>query len=248
MLEVLIFLGVSFFIAVLFYKQANESFEILQLDADRISDLPTLYSDHSPIVIKSFQTPLIGSFASLSKRTNIMNMLVAPSLTLKALLSSEGSLKAFTWKPLTAAFLSKESGLNTWFEHHLYPQLLPSPYTSFLYSQKSSLWIHHKGLCKTTAFQTLIMPTQGTVSVSLLLPKMIPYLPSNWQTRSFSSLSLLDTPLLNQIQFLEIKVRTGNLLLLPAHLLVDIKTDSESKETAWIFYAEVHHPISRIAG
>jgi hypothetical protein len=59
---------------------------------------------------------------------------------------------------------------------------------------------------------------------------------------------LLDTPLLNQIQFLEIKVRTGNLLLLPAHLLVDIKTDSESKETAWIFYAEVHHPISRIAG
>jgi hypothetical protein len=248
MLELLIFIGVSFFIAVLFYKQANESFEVIQLEANRISELPTLYSDHSPIVLRDFPTPSIGTHSTLSKRPTIMNMLVAPSLTLKALLSSEGSLKAYTWKPDTAAFLSKESGLSTWFEHNLYPQLLPSPYTSFFYSYKSSLWIHHRGLCKTTAFQTLILPTQGTARVSLLLPKMTPFLPSNWQGRSFSSLTMNDTPLLNQIQFMDIKVRKGNALLLPAHLIVDISTDSESEGACWIFLAELHHPISRIAG
>jgi hypothetical protein len=248
MLEFLIFIGVSFFIAVLFYKQANESFEVVQLDASRVSELPTLYGDHSPIVLRDFKTPSIGTYESLSKRNTIMNMLVAPSLTLKALLSSEGSLKEYRWKSETASFLSKESGLATWFSHHLYPQLLPSPYTSFFYSQKSGLWIHHKGLSKTTAFQTLIMPTQGIARISLLLPKMIPYLPSNWEGRSFSSLSLNDTPLLNQIQFIDIKVRKGNALLLPAHLLVDISTDPDSDVPTWVFVAEVHHPISRLAG
>lgn len=245
MFELFIFLGVAFFIAVLFYKQANESFEIIQLNADRISELPTLYSDHSPIVLRDIKIPSIGTYESLSKRSTIMNMMVAPSFSFKSLLSSEGSLKEFKWKSETAQFLSKESGLTTWFQHHLYPQLLPSPYTSFFYSYKCGLWIHHKGLSKTTAFQTLILPTQGVAKVSLLLPKMIPYLPSNWQGRSFSSLSLNDTPLLNQIQYIDVKVRAGNALLLPAHLIVDISTDSD---TAWIFVAEIHHPISRIAG
>jgi len=54
---------------------------------------------------------------------------------------------------------------------------------------------------------------------------------------------LYDTPLLGQIQFIEIRVRKGNLLFLPAHLIVDIS----SLENAWVFMAEINHPISLIA-
>ena len=57
MLEILAILGVLFFIAVLFYKQANESFEIIQIESDRIQELPTVYGDHAPIVIRGFQVP-----------------------------------------------------------------------------------------------------------------------------------------------------------------------------------------------
>jgi len=223
MLEYLLFAIVLFFIGVLFYKQANEEFQILQLDADRFSELPTLYAERSPIVMSDFQTPNLGSYEEVSKRPQIMKML------------GQGQK--------SAKFLAKESGLSVWFEHHLFKKLLPSPYTEWVYSFNTSLWPDHRGLFKTTAFQTVLMPTQGTASVKLLLPKMIPYLPTKWKGRRFSTLSLQDTPLLTQIQFIEIRIRKGNLLLLPAHLIVDI----ESIESSWVFMGEINHPISALA-
>lgn len=249
MLEVFAIFLVALFIAVLFYKQGNESFEILQLEADRLEDLPTLYSEHSPIVIRGFQTPALGSQTDLEKRPQIMQMGVATNLSMKALLGSEGSLSNYTWKPQTASFLSKETGLDTWFQLQLFTSLLPSSYTKWMYSNKTSLWPHHRGLFKTTAFQTVLMPTQGTVRVSLMLPKVEAYLPVNWKGRQFSSLKLADTPLLAQIQFIEVKLRKGNLMLLPAHLIADIRTDEESKDVkggGWCFVAEIHHFISRL--
>lgn len=238
-------LGVLFVIAVLFYKQGNEQFEILQTEAERLSELPTLYGDKAPIVVSDFKLPTLGTQVELQKRPHILQMSVAPGLSLKALLSSEGSLKNYTFKKATAEFLAKETGLSVWFEHHLYSSLLPSPYTQWLYSYNTSLWPHHRGLFKTTAFQTVIMSTQGTTRVSLLLSKALPYLPKRWEGRAFGSLTPQDTPLLNQIQFVEIKLRPGNLLLLPAHLIVDISSD---EGIAWNFIGEIHHPISRLAG
>jgi hypothetical protein len=246
-LEPIIILVVLFFIAVLFYKQGNEQFEILQLEAERISELPTLYADKAPIVVSDFKLPALGTQEELQKRPHILQMSVAPNLSLKALLGSEASLKAYTFKKPTAEFLAKETGLAIWFEHHLYTTLLPSPYTQWLYTSKTSLWPHHCGLFKTTAVQTLIMPTQGTLHVSLLLQKALPYLPKRWEGRAFHSLTPQDTPLLNQIQFIEIKLRPGNLLLLPPHLIVDINTAPDSSVSGWSFIAEIHHPISRLA-
>jgi hypothetical protein len=91
------------------------------------------------------------------------------------------------------------------------------------------------------------MPTQGKASVSIILLKMMPFLPVVWAGREFSSLTVNDTPLINQIQFVEIKVRKGNLLVLPAHLIIDIATDPGGGEPCWFFMAEVNHPISRLA-
>jgi hypothetical protein len=88
------------------------------------------------------------------------------------------------------------------------------------------------------------MPTQGTAKVSLMLGSVIPYMPSKWQGRPFHSLSPQDTPLLNQIKYVEVKLRRGNLLALPAHMIVDIASEPA---TAWTFIAELHHPISLMA-
>ena len=238
MIEIVVFLSVLLFIAVLFYKQANEQFEILQIDATRLSELPTLYQDRSPIVISDYDTPNLGTAQDLYKRQSVLQMPTGPNQTLGQLIHSRYPM------PIKyAEILAKETGLQIWFEHHLFKQLLPS-YTSFLYSFNSSLWPYKRGMFKTKAFQTLLMPTQGTAIVSLMLQKMVPYLPTKWNNREFSSLSLHDTPLLNQIQFIDIKLRKGSMLLLPAHLIVDIK--SNSSEDAWTFIAEIHHPISRI--
>jgi len=232
MIEIIVFLSVLLFIAVLFYKQANEQFEILQIEATRLSELPTLYQDRSPIVISDYDTPNLGTAQDLQKR-DVLQMRVG-NQTIGQLIQTRSI-------PIQAAeALAKETGLQIWFEHHLAKDLIPS-YTSFIYSFNCSLWPYKRGMFKTKAFQTLLMPTQGTAIVTLMLQKMVPYLPTKWYNREFSSLSLHDTPLLNQIQFIDIKLRKGNLLLLPAHLIADIKS-----EDAWTFMAEIHHPISRV--
>ena len=234
MIEIFVFISVLLFIAVLFYKQANEQFEILQIEATRLGELPTLYQDKSPIVISDYDTPNLGTEQDLYKRQSVLQKRIG-NQSIGQLIQSRSPM------PIQAAeILAKETGLQIWFEHHLAKHLTPS-YTSFLYSYNCSLWPFKRGMFKTKAFQTLLMPTQGTAVVTLMLQKMLPYLPTKWNTREFGSLSLHDTPLLNQIQFIDIKLRKGNLLLLPAHLIVDIKS-----EDAWTFVAEIHHPISRV--
>ncbi len=246
-LEIIVLLGVVIFIAILFYKQANEQFEILQLESDRLQEIPTLYGDHAPIVIRGFSVPSLGTFQELQKRKHILQMAIAPKRTLYSVLHSPTDCANWTFKPETTQFLSKESGLHIWFQQSMFSNFLPSPYTSWLYSFKTYLYPHHRGLFKTTAFQTIIMPTQGEANVSLILQTAESYLPTTWKERRFNSLTAQDTPLLSQIKFVEVKLKKGNLFVLPAHMIVDITTPQGAKEDCWFLLAEVHHPISRIA-
>jgi len=244
MIEAAILAAVAVFIAILFYKQANESFQILQLDAERIKELPTLYADHSPIVVRGVELPPLGTEAELRRRPAVLAALAAPATPVAVALTRPG----FRYSPVTTAFLAKESGLDTWFRMNLFDSLLPSPYTKWLYFSKTSLWPSGRGLFKTTAYQTLVMPTQGTAILTLLLQTMVPYLPTRWEGRRFASLTAEDTPLLSQLKFIEIRVRTGNFVLVPPHLLMDIRTEAtEGQPAAWVFLAEVHHPISGFA-
>ena len=61
--ETIIILGVIFFIAVMFYKQGNDEFEILQIEGERLQELPTLYGDRAPIVVSDFKLPALGTQA-----------------------------------------------------------------------------------------------------------------------------------------------------------------------------------------
>jgi hypothetical protein len=246
-LEGVVIFFVIGFIAVLFYKQANEQFEILQLEANRLHELPTLYSDHSPIVVRGFTVPNIANFEQLVKRKHIMQMALAPKRTLYSTLTDPNQLEKWTFVPATTEFLAKESGLHVWFQMNIFTKLLPSPYTTWMYSFKTYLYPHHRGLFKTTAFQTIIMPTQGQARISVILQNAEAYFPTKWKEKQFHHLSTQDTPLLSQIQFVEIKLKKGNLLFLPSHLIIDVTTDTSEKEDCWFMMAEIHHPISKLA-
>ena len=241
---------VLFFIAVLFYKPANEEFQILQLEASRIEEVPSLYSDRSPIVLRGLVLPpALGTEESLLKRSHIMQRSISTNLSLRQLITNPKMVSSYQMNPLTAEWLGKESGLQIWFDQTLFSKLIPSPYTKYFYSSNVQLWPHHIGLFKTTAFQTILFPTQGTVTVSLLLQKMLPYLPTGWEGRQFTSLTVTDTPLLNQIEFIDIKLRKGNALFIPAHVIISVSPAEPvaSDQTPFICMTTLHHPISRLA-
>jgi hypothetical protein len=244
MIEFIFLLAVLYFIAVLFYRDTKDSFEILQLEADRINELPDLYAEKRPIVIRGMGLPSLGTYLEMKKRPHILQLGVSPTQSLDALLHSP-ALSSFTFSEETTSFLAKESGLPVWSVANLYPKLIP-PFCKQIYTTKESLWPSHRGLWKTRAYYTLCSPTQGTASVKLLLPAMIPFLPVQWQGRNFDSLKKEDTPLLSHLEFVEIKLRPGNALLIPAHVLTNITQHSESPELLFTYLVEIHHPISRL--
>lgn len=245
MIEFIFLLAVLYFIAVLFYRDSKDSFEILQLEADRINELPDLYAEKRPIVIRGLHLPSLGTYAELKKRPQILQLGVSPTQTLDSLLHSP-KLSSFPFSEEMTSFLAKESGLPVWCKPNLYPKIIP-PFGKYLYSTKESLWPSHRGLWKTKAYYTLCSPTQGMASVKLLLPAMIPYLPVRWEGRNFDSLKKEDTPLLSHLEFVEIKLRPGNALLIPAHVLANITEHAESPEPLFTFLVEIHHPVSRFA-
>jgi hypothetical protein len=245
MIEFLFLLAVLYFIAVLFYRDKKDSFEILQLEADRINELPDLYAEKYPIVIRGLALPSLGTYDELKKRPHILQLGVSPTQSLDSLLHSP-SLSTFTFSEETTSFLAKESGLPVWCTPNLYPKLIP-PFGKQVYSTKESLWPSHRGLWKTKAYYTFCSPTQGMASVKLLLPAMIPFLPVQWERRNFDSLKKEDTPLLSHLEFVEIKLRPGNALMIPAHILANITQHPESPEPLFTYIVEIHHPISRFA-
>lgn len=248
MLDILFCIIVILFIGILFYKQANEEIDILQLDAGRIEEVPTLYGERSPIVLKGFPVPSLGSYEEMKKRPTVLGLTIGDTKeTLDTLLHSK-SLQDFTFHPTTMEFLAKESGLHIWFGLHSYKQLLPSSFTQWMYFYKTGLWPSHRGLWQTSAAHTLLVPTQGKAHVSLLLSKMIPYLPIEWKGRRLKTITAADTPLVSHLQYVEIKLKKGNALLLPPHILVDISSDETNvNNMLWMFQAEIHHPISSFA-
>lgn len=245
MIEFIFLIAVLYFIAVLFYRDKKDSFEILQLEADRINELPDLYAEKHPIVIRGLALPSLGTYAELKKRPHILQLGVSPTQSLDALLHSP-ALSTFTFSQETTSFLAKESGLPIWCTPNLYPKLIP-PFGKQLYSTKESLWPSHRGLWKTKAYYTFCSPTQGMASVKLLLPAMIPFLPVQWEGRNFDSLKKEDTPLLSHLEFVEIKLRPGNALMIPAHVLANITQHPDSPEPLFTYLVEIHHPISRFA-
>lgn len=235
MLEVILLLAACLFIAVLFYKQANEQIELLQLEADRKQDLPNVLSERSPIILRGYATPTLGTPETCKQRPSLAPLFQYDPATF----------------PLeTRRALAQESGLDIWFEHTWLP-LLTSPFTRFYTSPSSRMIVHKEGLQQTSAPITFIMPTQGSFIITLMTQSQIPFLPVRWKGRQFEGFTALDTPLLNRVVYTQVKLRVGHIFLLPPHILFDIQTcDEEMKgegvdPLAWAYCVELHHPISR---
>ena len=113
MIEFLFFFVVLFFIAALFYRESKTEFEILQLEADRLEELPDLYSEKQPIVLRGLSFPPLGTYSELRKRPQILQMGSTPTLTLDALLHSP-DLATFELLPLRRCLRPAPSTSSAW--------------------------------------------------------------------------------------------------------------------------------------
>lgn len=245
MIEIFFVLALLIAVLILFYRQAIEQYDILQIESTQISDLPKLLSERAPVVVRSIGQPKLLTPEVLKGNPRLLTFPLGKDLQLGSYLEKP-TMQNFPLQKKSASILSNESGLHVWGEHTWFPKLFSSSFFESFYSFESEACIGEKGLRKTTALTTLLYPTAGTLEVCLLTEHQSKFLPKVWRGRFPETFRIQDTPLVGELKYITIKLRPGNLLCIPTHWYVSIRAEDPKQPCLWGWF-ELHHPISAIA-
>jgi len=240
-IEICLILAFLFFVAVFFYKQALEGFDISQIEADQLEKLPNLLTEYNLIVLRSLPPTQLWNPSTIREIPRIQD---APYGNLKlADIMANPKVAITPLFPSSSEKLADHVGIQTWLETTWLPKIIDSEWKRFLFSARAEVAIGAKGLRKTVAYSTMIMPTEGDLVISVMPESSETYLPKVWQGKPFASIKRAEAPLIGEIKFMDIKVRNGSALFVPPHWIVDIQGASE---VPWFIWAEFHHPLSKL--
>ncbi len=245
MLEIFLCLAIFFLVLVFFYKQKAEGVNILQIESDKLNTFHELLSEKYPIVVRGLGEPKFLTPEILKSTPRLHGYQLAPKLYLGDILKTGKVPTNLKVPEEVRKKLATDVGLHVWGEHTWLPQYSGENPSWFL-SLDTQVNIGSIGLTKTAAYSTLLYPTSGTFVCSLLLESAEKFLPKQWEGRFLDELTLSDTPLLKEIQFIDIILRPGHMLHIPAHWIYCCKV-READTIPLVGILEVHHPISRLA-
>ena len=257
LLEFIIIIATIFIISICFYKQTNPEYRILQVEGGDLTKLTPLIPELSPTVIRGFQTPNFWTNEDITTSHRLQQLpLVYPGFEPFPL--GKAQTTALPSAPsATSEVIAQETGIQVWAIHTILPQFAGLWYAPILQLKTKAL-IGNIGLQSTTALQTLIMPTQGDIKVTLLHKKQFPFFPSEWKSTHIDEWTKATTPLVGEIQFIDVIIRKGSMLALPPHWYFNYKgitgtTGAHSTNSPTLVHKpmvvviEVHHPISILA-
>ena len=246
---ILIFTTLIFVIMFLFHKHRRSELEILQLESSQIEEqLSELLQELQPIVIRGIAPPKGLTYESLLKIPRLANFLVGGQPLGDILKSPEMLFSAEGLPTLSQEGreqLAQELALPVWADHTWLPVFSNSTWLGALIgSMKTEVILGGLGMTRTIARYTCIMPTEGTYTLSILSKSSESFLPSKWQYKYPSSLTLNDTPLVADLKYLDIIVRPGTTVCLPPHCIMSIEPVRTSSSMFSLALIEYHEPIS----
>ena len=225
MIEIISIISVIFLISVFFYKRAQEEVNLLQIEAENIEKLPRVLTEMNPVIVRGFQGPPVW------RKDDIMAGRLGGIIK---------GLKSRGMDKDASMNLAEESGLRVWIEHTIYPKLVWE-YLQLICWPITQAEIGSRGLWKTVAYTTIILPTDKELVVTLMTSKNRDWLPSEWANKDPNGFTKKDSPMVQNLKMADIIVRPGAFLCVPSHWYVYV-----SGEEVWWTLVEVHHPISWI--
>lgn len=248
-----------FFAAVWFYSQRRDRIEILQLEFANFSEKGTeLAQEKQPIILRGAPVPPIFSQLKASRIQRLhafpLQTALDPSPTLQAYCVAPASVLPdyqAQGRPLlsheASLALADELALATWTRHTFQDSF--SNFTglpTFLGHTETRALLGGFGMLRLKPVYTCFLITEGTYTLSLVSKASEEFLPKQWLYRYPDTLTMNDTPLVSEIQFIEVILRPGTLACVPAHTICSMKPAS-LQEFHSAIVIDVDTPISNLS-
>jgi len=248
-LQTIFILCIVFFIAVVFYKQRRESTELLQSEFTNSQDsLKELFEERQPIILRTTPTPPSMTLDQLTKMVRLYEFPLHSKATLREYMASPNI--QIDGAPLltleSSKLLAKELALEIWVSNVLGETIQDmGGLFSIVYSQTVKSMLGGAGMQRASSIMTMILPVEGKYTVSLVNRKSEQFLPAVWKHRYPRTLTINDSPLVGEIQYIDIVLRPGTMLCLPSHCIFSIEPDEPSTfhSALWV---ELDSPISTL--
>lgn len=242
-----------------FYKQAIDEFRMNQMEWPTVPSITTwtspltdLLSERIPLVLRSIPQTRAWSREDVRLREDYRHLPLFKETTLTEWISSAPCETACPWAQQydMAERIAAVTGVPVWFQSSgLYGTFLHQPFLrAWLGRPIYGAWAGEVGMHKTTAIWTLLMPIDGVVTVSILPQTMETKLPAGWRGRFPAALTRRDTPFVDDLRFMDIRLRPGTMLVMPPHWIIAWSAQTESADgIPMMCTVEFHSPISRWA-
>ncbi len=229
--EIGIVLTVLIGVLVLFYRQAIEQYNILQIEASQLDELPKLLSERTPLVLHDIGQPKLLTTEALKSNSRLQQFPIGKNQTLGQYIQSPTFKGGLPRK--ASLLLAKESGLSVWAEHTWFPKFFSYPFLQHVHFLTTEVCLGDMGLQKATGIHTVLYPTSGTYEVTLLTEQQEKCLPPIWRGRHPDLFTLQDTPLVGEIKYITIKLRPGNMVCIPSHWFYSVRSTDTKTPALW---------------
>jgi hypothetical protein len=238
MLEIAFVVVFFFLVLVFFYKQTASEFHILQIEQEKLDTISEILTERNPIVIRGLGEPKLLTPDILKANARL-------SGAVERFMVPAGPASVRDTPPDLRKFLATETGLQVWAEHMWFPKLTEDIWYSACMSMDSEVYMSSFGLQKTIADYTVFYPTSGEFTCSIMMNSALKFLPETWEGRFMSELTPADCPLLHEIQYIDILLRPGHMLILPPHWILTMKAKDGTLPICGMI--EIHTPLSKLA-
>jgi len=246
MLEIILIVCILFLILTFFYKQVVCEFRINQIEWPQRDNLSSLLNEKVPIVLRSIPSATFWTHEDVINRNCFKDIPIFQETTLTDWVSTSTPDSLCPWTYIQAETIANVSGINIWANKWMNPSII-NPLLKLWMFPKYHCWAGNIGLRKTFATWTCFFPVDGEIIFTIMPETVQTSLPSTWLGCFPANLTIKDTPFVNDLKFIDIILRPGNCVFMPAHWFISWTTTSTAKKTPMVCSISYHTPISFLA-
>jgi hypothetical protein len=246
MLEIILIIGILFLILTFFYKQAICEFRINQIEWPQRENLSSLLNEKVPIVLRSIPSATFWTHDDTLARPCFKDIPIFKETSLTDWIASSNPDSLCPWKYSQAETIAKVSGIHIWANKWI-NHLIINPLLKFWMFPKYHCWAGNIGLRKTFSTWTCLFPVDGEITLTIMPENNETSLPANWVGCFPANLTIKDTPFVGDLKFIDVILRPGKCIFMPAHWFVSWTSTPTSEKTPMVCTISYHTPVSLLA-